>query len=287
MNPTRTLALTLFLAGLVGAAGCNTESLVQDNQRVEGPVTDLNNPEGVQVPDIRIAGAGEMDLVEAVLTHRAMYARHLRLLHDYYRERGYEHKRRWAEQELRELRRVQPFKYVMQAEIAPESLRPVDSVAEADTMYEKALALMKEGGHGKPVFYREDLMLKALAIFVELIEKYPTSDKIDDAAFYCGEIHKEYLKDQDIIAVRWYERALAWNPNTPHNVRFQAAVAYDFRLHDRAKALEYYKQVIDVENRDKSNVAFATKRIRQLTAMKDDATAAAPASSKVLASPPK
>lgn len=287
MNPTRTLTLTLLLAGLAGATGCNTESMVQDRQRVEGPVTDLDDPEGVHVPDIRIAGAGEMDLVEAVLTHRAMYARHLRLLHDYYREHGYEHKRRWAEQELRELNRVQPFKYVMQVEIAPERLRPVDSVAEADTMYEKALALMKEGGHGTPVFYREDIMLKALGLFVDLIEKYPTSDKIDDAAFYCGEIHKEYLKDQEIIAVRWYERALAWNPNTPHNVRFQAAVAYDFRLHDRAKALEYYKQVIDVENRDKSNVAFATKRIRQLTAMKDDATVTAQGPGDVMAGPPK
>jgi hypothetical protein len=114
-------------------------------------------------------------------------------------------------------------------------------------------------------------MLQALDVFVDLIRRYPSSNKIDDAAFWCGEIHKEYLKDQEPIAVRWYERAYTWDPDTPHPARFQAAVTYDFRLHDRARALELYRRVVDTETANKSNVSFAVTRIHQLTAEREDA----------------
>ena len=92
------------------------------------------------------------------------------------------------------------------------------------------------------------------------------SEKIDDAAFYCGEIHKEYLPGQELIAVKWYERAWEWNPDTTHPARFQAAVVYDYSLHDRDRALELYQHVVAHETNDKNNVRFASRRIRELTA---------------------
>lgn len=270
MTRTRKTLIVAALLSLAGSAGCRTDALWEERQSADGPVTDLDAPEGVELPDIKIAGAREVDLVEEVLTHRAMYHRNLRLLHDYYRDHGYEQKRRWAEAELKAVERIQPFRYVLSAEIPAPDLRPVDSIAEADAMYQRALELMKEGGAEIPALYRRDLMLQALSLFVELINEYPSSDKIDDAAFYCGEIHKEYLKDQEPIAVRWYERAYTWDPDTPHQARFQAAVTYDYRLHDRARALELYHQVLEVENRNQSNVAWATRRIRELTSTKPE-----------------
>ena len=266
--------IVLVSGGLVLAAstGCNTDPLWADGQEPEGPLTALDSPEGVTLPDIKIAANQEVDLVEEVLTYRAMYHRTLRRLHDYYRSRGCEQKRRWAATELAAVERIQPFKYLLAAEIPAEDLKPTDSIAEADALYEKALALMKEGGHGIPALYRQETMLQALNTFVELISRYPSSDKIDDAAFYCGEIHKEYLKDQEGIAVRWYERAYTWDPNTPHAARFQAAVTYDYRLHDRARALELYRRVLDAETRNKSNVAFAVQRVHQLTSNELDTT---------------
>ena len=108
-------------------------------------------------------------------------------------------------------------------------------------------------------------MIEAAGVFRELIETYPNSDKIDDAAFWLGEIHKEYLKDQEQIAVQWYERSFAWDPATPHSARFQAAVVYDYRLHDRDRALELYRLVLAEETSKRSNVDFATRRIEQLT----------------------
>jgi hypothetical protein len=267
--------IVLSLVGwfLVASLGCNTDPVWAERQSAEGPVTDMDSPEGIVLPDIQIVGTQEVDLVEQVLAHRAMYHRTLHLLHDYYRDHGHEHKRRWAETELKAVDRIQPFKYLLSAEVPAESLRPTESIAEANAMYDRGLKLVKEGGHGVPGLYRQEIMLKALSVFVDMIRKYPSSDKIDDAAFWCGEIHKEYLKDQEAIAVRWYERAFTWNPSTPHNARFQAAVTYDYRLHDRARALELYRQVIEVENHNKSNVAFAVERIHQLTSTKAEASA--------------
>ena len=264
----KSISLILLLpatAWLLIAAGCNTDTIWADGQRVDGPVTDLDSPEGIELPDIQIAEATEVDLVEQLLMHRAMYHRTLRALHGYYGSRGYEQKRRWAEAELRGVERIQPFRYLLSAEVPASDLRPVESIAAADTMFQKGRELMHKGGHGLPALYRQELVIKALATFVALIRNHPTSDKIDDAAFFCGEIHKEYLKDQEPIAVRWYERAFAWDPTTPHPARFQAAVTYDFRLHDRARALELYRQVLEAETGNKSNVSFAVTRIDQLT----------------------
>ena len=124
---------------------------------------------------------------------------------------------------------------------------------------------MKQGGHGIPVVYRKDRMIEAGEVFRDLITTYPSSDKIDDAAFLCGEIHKEYLAGQEEIAVRWYERTWAWNKDTQHPARFQAAVVYDFRLHDRDRALELYQAVSQNPNADPANIRFSTRRIQALT----------------------
>ncbi|MFQ5490541.1 MAG: tol-pal system YbgF family protein [Phycisphaerae bacterium] len=264
-TPYRAVISTSVVVCLLLGSGCNTASLWADRQKVDGPTVDRYAPQVIDLPDIQLVGAKEVDLVEEVLTHRAMYHRTLRALRDYYAERGYEQKRRWADTELTALLKVQPFRYVLSAEVPQESLKPEESIAEADLLYEKGLALMKKGGHGVPALYRQDVMLEALGVFVDLVRRYPGSDKIDDAAFYCGEIHKEYLKDQEPLAVKWYKRSFSWDPSTPHPARFQAAVTYDFRMHDRAKALEMYRQVIDSETRNKSNVSFAVARVDQLT----------------------
>ncbi len=265
MKKLDSYSIGLVLLSLTICTACNTDPLWGDRQNAEGPTVDPASPEGMTLPDIQIADAAEVDLVEELLVHRAMYHRTLRALQTFYGEHGYEQKRRWAEVELGQLQHVQPFRYVLSAEIPAQHLVPAESIAAADNLYEQGLKWMREGGHGTPALYRADKMLAAVRVFTDLITKYPGSDKIDDAAFWCGEIHKEYLKDQEPIAVKWYERAFAWNPDTPHPARFQAAVVYDFRLHDRAKALELYRKVLESETDNKSNVSFAVTRIDQLT----------------------
>ena len=265
MFSVRQIPVVIAVVLVTLQCACRTDPLFKSRHKTDAPLTSLDRPEGVDVPDLVVVDAQEVDLVEAVLANRAVYFRSLEALRDFYRRKGHHRKQQWADQEIADVRRIQPFKYILDGEIPSTRLRPTDSIPEADALYSKARELLKQGGHKIPALYREDLMLEALKTFRQLITSYPSSDKIDDAAYYCGEIHKEYFKDQEEIALRWYERAWTWDPDTPHPARFQAAAVCDYRLHDRARALEHYHQVLEYEADHRSNAAFAVTRIHFLT----------------------
>ena len=281
MSSTLMLSKLRLLVGpvlLLVPLACNVDR-VSIQTAPEGPTTSAENPDGIDLTaqgvDIMIVDAEEADLVEALLTHRALYHRHLHALRDYYKAHGYARKQAWADFEMEGLRGVKPFRYLVDAEIPSDSLRPVEQIAEADAMFDEARALMKSAGHGIPLVYRQKRMIEAAGMFRALIETYPTSDQIDDAAFYCGEIHREYLPAQAELAVAWYERAFTWDPATPHPARFQAATVSDYRLHDRDRALELYRAVLEHESDNRRNVRFALRRIEEL--ISDPADRAVPA----------
>jgi len=105
---------------------------------------------------------------------------------------------------------------------------------------------------------------KALDAYRRLMDEHPNSDKIDDAAFYAGEIyasdtHKEYK-----LALNCYQRCLNWNPNTDLPAKFRMAVLYDRRLRDRERAMALYKEVVQ-SSPNRANIRFAQERIRVLT----------------------
>ncbi|HSW44838.1 MAG TPA: hypothetical protein VLM89_04640 [Phycisphaerae bacterium] len=257
----------MLAAGLTG--GCKTDELANPKrERAEGPTTSLENPPQIRVPDIPIADRTEVDLVEEMMLHRTMYARYLRALVQFYSEHGNNEKATWARTELSDLTlHVKPYSYVPDAELPAAKIGPTTSIAEADKLYNDGMALMKKGGHGFPALFNQETMKQALAKLKELVNRFPSSDKTDDACFFIGEIHKEYFEEKDnTIAVEWYKRALDLNPRTPHPVRFQTAVIYDYRLHEREEALRWYNRVLTEEpDMEKSNTEFAKLRIRQLT----------------------
>lgn len=252
-----------------GMVGCNVDGSWRNRSgrnEIASPVQSRNlfGQRNKNV-DIKLVDISEVDLAESVALHRQKYFENLEQLKKYYTEHGYANKHKWASFELEGLRGVKRFRYLMDAEIPRESLKATDAIAQADTIFEKGLDLMKRGGHGIPTIYRKDRMIEAAEVFRSLITTYPTSDKIDDAAFFCGEIHKEYLPGQEEIAVRWYERAWTWNPEMAHPAMFQAAVIYDYRLHDRDRALELYQAVVKNPSSASGNIRFATNRIYDLT----------------------
>ena len=76
---------TLALWG--GSTGCKTDAIANPKPGPAlGPTTSLEHPAGVQLPDIPVADANEVDLVEKLLLHRAMYANTLRVLATFYSE---------------------------------------------------------------------------------------------------------------------------------------------------------------------------------------------------------
>ena len=280
--PFRFRSARIMLPALVGSLclGCN----------VAGPATSIHTARSIAAAsagreadanavDISVIESREVDLVEAVALHRRLYRESLEKLRAYYAHHGYATKQTWAGLELEGLGRVNAFAYLMDAEIPSEALTARDAIPEADAMYDEAVELMRRGGHGVPAIYREDRMLEAARKLREIIRRFPSSDKIDDSAFLCGEIHKEYLRGQEAIAVKWYERAWTWDPETPHPARFEAAVVYDYRLHDRDRALELYQSVLQDDAATASDVRFATRRISELTE--------SPETTRHLASPPR
>lgn len=256
-----------IVLGAALAGGCKTDEIAGPERiKADGPTTDLETPAGITVPTIQVAGRTEVDLVEEMILHRTMYARLLRALANYYNENGNAIKESWARTELNDLKYVKPYRYIRDAEAPVSELKPTESIAQADKLYNEGMALMKKAGHGIPALYNQKTMKLALAKFNELVDNYPNSDKIADAAFQIAEIHKEYFEEKDnTIAAEWYRKAIRWNPSLQRPARFQLAVLLDYRMHERENALAMYQEVVEKERFNKSNLDFAYRRIAQLT----------------------
>ncbi len=161
------------------------------------------------------------------------------------------------------------YMYFLSAEIPPADLKPTAVIPEADLEYKAALKLHKQGKGLLRMAMTTDYDKQRLALvkFRNVVEKYPTSNKIPLTAYYIGEIYKEYF-NENIRAVGWYQRAWQWDPNIEKPARFQAAVVQDLRLHDYGKAVELYREVIRHEQFNASHVSHAHNRIGELTGRK-------------------
>jgi tetratricopeptide (TPR) repeat protein len=225
-------------------------------------VAEVNPPKGES-----LASADEHLLVEYTVSARKAYLKALRDLVKFYRSADANSYK--AERVANILDRFDPvrtYMYFMEAELPPASLRPVEVIPEAEEMYAKGIQLYEEG---KGIFrtfvttdYRKER--RALEVLLRLVRTYPQSTKIALAAYHIGEIYKEYF-NENLRAVHWYERAWQWDANLTKPARFHAAAVHDYRLYNRAKAVELYRQTIIHEQFNASNVRFAHQRIRELT----------------------
>jgi len=213
-------------------------------------------------PVISMANAGETDLIEQVAMNRNAYRRGLEMLIRYYIRAGNNMKMEWAQKELKALEAMPQYNYISQVSVAGSNLEARTSISEADALYDEAFQIEKEAGP-MPFLKDEKMLRMALNKYNELISKHPSSDKIDDAAFRAGGIH-EYFKDYT-LAVECYQRAYQWDRYTVHPAKYKAAYVLDRKLHQRAEALELYRQVVNEEFLAQSYREFAQMRIAELT----------------------
>lgn len=213
-------------------------------------------------PVVEVIGAGEIDLVEQVAVNRQAYRQGLELLIEYYIKAGDNMKLEWARKELSALDTMPQYKYIIEAEVARSDLKARNSIPDADELYKDALQLEIEAGP-LPFLKSGKLLRLALDKYNQLIKKYPSSDKIDDAAYRAGGIY-DYFKDYT-IALLYYQRAYQWDADTIHPARFKAAYLLDKRLHRRREALELYQQSVEKESQYKNYKEWAENRIRELT----------------------
>lgn len=219
---------------------------------------------------VTVVDAGETDFVEQIAVNRQAYRQGLQLLVGYYTRIGNNMKLNWAKEELSGLDSIPQYKYIIEAESAGANLRASTSIPEADEIYQDALDLHKEAG-ALIVVKNDDLLRLAADKYNRLIKRFPSSDKIDDAAYKAGEIY-EYFKDYS-IALLYYKRAYQWDPGTMHPARFRAARILDKRLHRYAQALELYREAIKTEGayeRHRKWTEFAEQRIIDLYTIGSD-----------------
>jgi len=211
-----------------------------------------------------VADAGETDLVEKVAVARQAYHDALLQLAQYYRNSGNHMKLTWAEKELSSLNTMPQYSYIIEAVVAGPDLRATDVIAAADNLYLEGTELERKAGI-LPIKNKNQLR-QALDKYNELIRRYPTSDKIDDAAYRAANIY-EYFKDYT-IALLYYQRTYQWDPHTVLPARFHEAHILDQRLHERDKALVAYEAALDsitMEEEHHNWVKFARRRVAELT----------------------
>jgi tetratricopeptide (TPR) repeat protein len=248
-----------MIALLIVFAGC------QANQGRSQMLPQRDTP-GVQgsapVPIEAAASADEIDLVEQLASQRQAYRRSLETLIKYYETAGNNDKLTWARTELQSLDRIPQYRYIVEAQVLPADLKATARLQVADDLYAKAMETERKAGV-LPVLKDEQLLRAALSQYGQLISQYPTSDKIDDAAYRMGTIH-EYFRDY-VIALSFYRRAYQWDPATPNPARFKAAFILDWRLHRRAEALQLYQEAVVKESQHAEHKATAERRIQDLS----------------------
>jgi len=237
--------------------GCTEVEKDDPRFRVDPELESIVETQGFNVPD-----AGEVDLVEEMAGYRNAYKAGLEKLVKFYTANGDSVKLSWAKRELASMNSIPHYKFIMPAIIADSGLKATDTIPEADALYAEALKLYEEAG-ALLVIVDENKMRLALSKFNELIGMYPTSNKIDDAAYKAGRIYDRF--GDYIIAAVYYQRTFQWNKFTPFAARSRAAYILDKRLNQKDDALVLYQLAYQYEKQFPNNQKFAQQRIIELT----------------------
>jgi tetratricopeptide (TPR) repeat protein len=249
------LVLILTIVALLNLfAGCGDV----DTGRARLLAADIRQPHDSTVLTA-VADAGESDIVEQVAVNRQAYREGLFLLVGHYEKIGDNMKLIWAQKELSSLDAIPQYNYIVEASIAGPGLKPTDSIAEADELYADAVRLGKKAREFI-IIPDDELLRLALGYYNRLIKRYPSSNKVSDAAFRAGEIYRHF--HDYTLAVLYYQRAYQWDPRTANPARFRAAHTLDQKLHRRAEALDIYKQAVEKESQFTEWKIYAEKRIR-------------------------
>lgn len=248
------IQLAVIALPIVFLIGCQNPR-VTDAHLTDSQIAQIR--EGVLMPDAR-----EVDYVEQLAAAREGYKQALLDLTAYYETIGNATKLQWARRELMTFDQMVQYSYLMPGEYLPENLSASDSIEEADQLYAEAMSLFRQSG-GLLLVTNDAKLRQSLQMFNQVISDYPTSDKIDDAAYRAARIY-EHFDNYELAAVL-YQRTFHWNPTTRYPARFRAAYVLDRRLKMRADALPLYILAVESESMYQSNTEYAQTRIAQLS----------------------
>ena len=247
----------VFIIAIITITGCNKANTGKSRLVTE----ETKISEAAYLPS-DIVDAAEIDIVEKMAKSRADYRQGLNALINYYNKAGNNMKMNWAKTELQQFDEKAQYNYISEASMAGPQLNAADEIPEANELYAQALELDKKARNLVIIKDSDNLRL-ALRKYNQLIKNYPTSDKIDDAAYKSARIY-EHFKDYEIALV-YYQRTYQWNPQTSYPAKYRSAWLLDYHLRRRDQALLLYQEAAKNKNISATYRDYADTRAKELT----------------------
>jgi tetratricopeptide (TPR) repeat protein len=210
-------------------------------------------------PTSGAAANDDLAQVKRVIAARQEYQTSLEQLRVHYLRLGDFERVRWVEEELFSYHRTSKRAYRLDLDVPPPTMTPNQNVGEANDLFRRAIAF-KSKGWGSEL---DDNYRRAELLFQQIISLYPQSDKLSETAYHLGEIYESRAFKQFRRAATYYERSFQWNPQTTNESRLKAARLYDKTLHDRAKAVQLYREEIN-HTADPKRLEEARRRLQEL-----------------------
>jgi TolA-binding protein len=208
--------------------------------------------------------ATDAELVERCIAARKEYENSLRALYEYYHRVADKQRSGWTEQELMGYHLLFKPSYNLDVkDVPPASLEAKTNIREANELYRSAMDYKGKGFGSDYVLNQR----RAEVLLREILERYPTSDKISDVAYQLGDLYESRAFKQYDRAARYFERSFQWKKGTSTDARLRAATIYDKQLNDRSKAIELYRDEI-AHDTDTERIKQAEKRLNELTGKK-------------------
>jgi tetratricopeptide (TPR) repeat protein len=207
---------------------------------------------------------GEVEMVEAVLKARKDYWTSLDKLRQHYVATNEIEKGRWVEEELKSYHRIMKYSYRLDVkDVPPPTLQPKQNITEANNLFRRAVDYKARKATGDEWI---DNQRRAEILLQAILEKFPESDKIAEAAYHLADIYEHYRpRPQFDRAAAYYERSFQWNKASATDARLRAARIYDRQLKSLDKAKELYKAVMNHDT-NPARVEEAEKRLKEMSA---------------------
>lgn len=243
----RTFALALLTLGLGGAS----YHLVADGADL--PAKPPSGKPGT--PN------GDAELVERLIGNRKEYQATLVSLYEHYTKVGDRERAKWVEEEVKAFHLIPKPSYRLDIlDVPPPTLEAKANVKEANDLYKEAMEY-KDRGFGTDYTLNQK---RAELRLQEVLQKYPTSDKIADVAYQLGDLYEGRAFRQYGRSAAYFERSFQWRKGSVTDARLRAARLYDRQLNERAKAIDLYRDVI-AHDTDPARIREAEKRLAELT----------------------
>jgi tetratricopeptide (TPR) repeat protein len=202
----------------------------------------------------------DIELVEKLNATRKQYQATLEQLRQHYISAGEVEKSKWAEDELKHFHRLVKYAYRLDIDVPVPTLQAKNNIPEANELFRDAMKY-KDKGFGNEYI---DNQRRAEILFQRLLDHYPESDKIGEAAYQLGDIYEKYRPTpQYPRAAAYFERSFQWNKTRHDDARLRAARLYDKHINDREKARAIYKEVLNHDT-DNNRVQEAKRRLEEL-----------------------